>query len=42
MPGANSLIVCAPPKLSSTQECDEDRHLKNVKAGVEKKFEKVN
>ena len=25
-----------PPKLSSTQECDKDRHLKYVKASVEK------
>ena len=41
MPGANCLIVCPPPKLSSTQECDEDRHLKYVKLGVEKKFRKI-
>ena len=40
MPGANSLIVCPPPKLSSTQECDKDRHLKYVKASVEKKVSK--
>ena len=32
------LLDCMhPPKLSSTQECDKDRHLKYVKASVEKK-----
>ena len=40
MPGANRLIVCPPPKLSSTQECDKDRPLKYVKATVEKKISK--
>ena len=30
-----------PPKLSSTQECDKDRHLKYVKASVEKKISKI-
>ena len=33
------LLDCMlPPKLSSTQECDKDRHLKYVKSSVEKKF----
>ena len=41
MPGANCLIVCPPPKLSSTQECDKDRRLKYIKASVEKKFQKI-
>ena len=39
---ANCLIVCPPPKLSSTQECDKDRHLKYIKASVEKKIQKIN
>ena len=36
------LLNCMPPpKLSSTQDCDKDRHLKYVKASVEKKFRKI-
>ena len=43
MPGANCLILCPPLTLSSTQECDKERHLKYVKATAEKKhFEKLN
>ena len=38
IPGANCLIVSPPPKLSSTQECENDRYLKYVKASVEKKI----
>ena len=34
--GASS-VATLPPKLSSTQECDKNRHLKYVKASVEKK-----
>ena len=35
------LLDCMPPrKLSNTQECDKDRHLKYVKASVEKKISK--
>ena len=40
MPGASCLILCPPAKLSSTQEYDEDRLLKYVKASVEKKISK--
>ena len=40
MPGANCLIVCLPPNLSSTLGCDKNRHLKYVKASVEKKISK--
>ena len=33
------LFDCMPsPKPSSTQECDKDRHLKNVKLILRKKF----
>ena len=36
------LLDCMPPsKLSSTQECDKDRHLKYIKASVEKKISKI-
>ena len=41
MPGANCLIVCPPPELSSTKECDKEKHLKYVKASVEKKFQNI-
>ena len=35
-------LDCMPPlKLSSTQQCDKDRHLKYVKASVEKKISKI-
>ena len=38
----SQLLDCMPPpKLSSTQECDKDRHLKYVKASVEKKISKI-
>ena len=40
MPGVNCLIVCPPPKLSSTQECDKYRRLDYVNASVEKKISK--
>ena len=33
------LLDCmSPPKLSITQECDKDRHLKYLKTSVEKKI----
>ena len=40
IPGSNCLIVFPSPKLSSTQERNDNRHLKYVKAVVEKKISK--